>query len=270
MHCRDCGGARQDKTERLGDTGHGGGGAHHRAGPGSDRELSFDLRNFLLGDVTRAIARPKTTAIGAGAESLAAVTTRHHRARHQHDRRPAGGHRAHELRRYGLVAAAHEHDRVHRLRPDHFLGIDRHQVAIFEARGAEKHFAKRDGGEGDRQRAGREHPALDCVQQFGEVAVAIVETRRRIGDADHGLRQHRTRIAHGLREGAAEIEREIAVAIIGETVLQPVRAFSHPYIPRQITACGLARGPAQAGNVSLVTPPALLLNGARICLRDRS
>src|SRR5262249_615665 len=96
----------------------------------------------------------------------------------------------------------------------------------------------------------------------------IVETRRRIGDADHGLRQHRTRVAHGLREGAAEIEREIAVAVLGETVLQPVRRFSHPCIPRSIT--GMRLGPqASAGewNVSLVTPPAPLLNRARIWLR---
>jgi hypothetical protein len=188
VHRRDCGGARQDKTERLGDTGHGGGRAHHRAGPRGDCELSFDLRYFLLGDVTRAITRPETTTIGAGAESLAAMAARHHGASHQHDRRPAGGHRAHELRRHGLVAAAHEHDRVHRLRPNHFLRVNRHQVAVFEARGAEKDFAQRDRGEGDRQRAGCEHPALDRVQQFGEVAVAIVETGRRISDADHGLR----------------------------------------------------------------------------------
>ena len=188
VHRRDCGGARQDKTERLGDAGHGGGRAHHRAGPSGDCELSFDLRYFLLGDITRAITRPETTTIGAGAESLAAMAARHHGASHQHDRRPAGGHRAHELRRHGLVAAAHEHDRVHGLRPDHFLRVNRHQVAVFEARGAEKDFAQRDRGEGDRQRAGREHSALDRVQQFGEVAVAIVETGRRIGDADHGLR----------------------------------------------------------------------------------
>src|SRR5215468_3137130 len=41
-HCRD-----------LRGDGHGlhrGGRAHHRAGPGSDCELSFDLRNFLRGD----------------------------------------------------------------------------------------------------------------------------------------------------------------------------------------------------------------------------
>src|SRR5262249_2898036 len=61
---------------------------------------------------------------------------------------------------------------------------------------------------------------------FWEMPVAIVEGGRRICDADDGLLQQRTRVAHGLREGAAQVEREIAVAVVGEAVLEPVFAHS--------------------------------------------
>ena len=46
MHRRDRGGAGQDHAERLGDAGHGRGGAHHGAGAGGDRELALDLGNL--------------------------------------------------------------------------------------------------------------------------------------------------------------------------------------------------------------------------------
>ena len=183
----------------------------------STSEISASL------DIAGAIARPEAPAIGAGAEPLAAVAAGHHRPGHQHDRRPAGRDRAHELRRHGLVAAAHQHDRVHRLRADHLLGVDRHQVAVFQAGRAEENLAERNGRELDRQRARRQHAAFHRLQQFRKMAVTIVEARRRVGDADHRLSQHRARIAHGLREGAAQIEREVPVAVVGEAVLEAVR-----------------------------------------------
>jgi hypothetical protein len=161
---RDRGGTGQDETQRLCEAGHRGGRAHDSAGAGGHRELAFDLRNLLAAHVAGTIARPEAAAISAGAEPLAAVTAGHHRARHQHDRRTPGGDRAHELGRHGLVAATHEHDRVHRLRANHFLGVHRHQIAVLEAGGAQEDLAQRDRGKLDRQRAGRQHPALDGVQ----------------------------------------------------------------------------------------------------------
>ena len=151
MHGRDRRGARQAHAERLGETGHGRGGAHHRAGARGHRELAFDLRDFVGVDVAGAIARPEAAAIGAGAEPLAAIPPGHHRAGDQRDRRTVRRHRAHQLRRHGLVAAAHQHDRVHRLGADHFLGVDRHQIAEFQAGRREKNFAERDGREFERQ-----------------------------------------------------------------------------------------------------------------------
>ena len=219
VHGRDRRGAGQADAERFGEAGHGRGGAHHRAGAGGHRELAFDLGDFVGIDVAGAIARPEAAAIGAGAEPLAAVPAGHHRAGDQRDGGPVGGHRAHQLRRHGLVAAAHQHHRIHRLRADHFLGVDRHQVAVFEAGRREEHFAERNGREFQRQRAGGEHAAFHRRQQLGEMAVAIVEVRSGVSNADHRLVEHRARIAHGLRERAAQVAGEIAVAVIGEAVV---------------------------------------------------
>ncbi len=220
-------GAGQAQTERFGEASHGGGGAHHRAGPRRHRELAFDFRNLVRFDIAGAVARPEAAAIGAGAEPLAAIASGHHRPGDERDGRTVGGHRAHQLRRHRLVAAAHQHDGVHRLRPDHLLGVDRHQIAVFEAGRREKHFAERDGRKFQRQRAGSEHAALDRGEQLRKMAVAIVEVRARIGDADHRLVQQRARIAHRLRERAAQVAREIAIAVIGQAVVQSDNFFRH-------------------------------------------
>src|SRR5262249_25947290 len=83
------------------------------------------------------------------------------------------------------------------------------------------------GRELDRERARCRNTALDRLQEFREVAMAVVEARSCIGDPDDGLRQRRPRIAHGLGEGAAQIERKILVAVIGEAVPEAHRRFSH-------------------------------------------
>ena len=225
VHGGDRGGAGKNQPKRLGKACHGRGGAHHGAGSRGHGELALHRGNFFGVDIAGAIARPIAPAIGAGAKPLAVMAARHHRPGDESDRRAAGRHRAHELRRHGLVAAAHQHDGVHRLRAHHLLGVDRHQVAVFQAGRREKDLAERDGREFDRQRAGRQHAALHRVEQLGKVPVAIVEARRRVGDADHRLFQHGARQAHRLRERAPQIERKVAVAVVGEPVLEA--AFGH-------------------------------------------
>ena len=227
MHGRDGGGAGQDHAERFGEASHGRGGAHHRAGAGGGGEPRFNFGDFLVVDFAGAVLRPEAAAIGAGAEPLAVIAAGHHRARHQHDRRAAGRYRAHQLRWHGLVATAHQHHRVHRLRAHHLLGVHRHQIAEFHAGRIEEHLAERDGGKLDRQRAGGKHPAFHRVEQFRKMAVAIVEAGRGIGDADHRLFQHGAGIAHRQRKGAPQITREIAVAVIGEAERDADGFFAH-------------------------------------------
>ena len=118
----------------------------------------------------------KSTTIGAGAETFAAMASRHHWSCNQHDGRLTGRHRAHQLRRHRLVAAAHQNHSIHRLCPHHFLGVDRHQVAELETGRIEKNFTQRNGRKFNRQRASGQHAALHGLEHFREVTMAIIET----------------------------------------------------------------------------------------------
>jgi hypothetical protein len=236
MHGRDRGRAGQRHAERLGDAGHGAGGAHHRAGAGGGGEVVLDAADLRRVDLAGAEARPEAAAVGAGAEPLAAIGAGHHRPGDQLHRRLVGGERPHQLRRHGLVAAAHQHHRIHRLGADHLLRVHRHQVAELEAGRGEIGLAQRDGGELERQRAAGQHAALHGLEQLGKVAVAVVEAGGRVGDADHRAAEHRLAVAHRLGEGAAQIEREGGVAVVGEPAGQPgaglagrvLRLVAHP------------------------------------------
>ena len=100
----------------------------------------------------------------------------HHRAGDELDRRQVGRGRAHQLRRHGLVAAADQHHRVHRLGADHLLDVHRHEVAEHHAgRAAGTPRRARSVGNSSGSAAGREHAALHRLDQLGEVPVAVVE-----------------------------------------------------------------------------------------------
>jgi hypothetical protein len=107
-----------------------------------------------------------------------------HRPGGNDDGRNVRGRGRHELRRNRLVATADQHDRVDRLRPDHFLGIERHQVAQIHARRIGKRFVNRDRRKLHRQRAGEHHAALDGRNQLRNRRVARIEIAEGIGDAD--------------------------------------------------------------------------------------
>jgi len=57
-----------------------------------------------------------------------------------------------------------------------------------DAGGVEEHFAQRNCRKLDGQAAGADHAALHSVQQLWKMAMAVVETARRIGDAVVRLR----------------------------------------------------------------------------------
>ena len=192
MHGRDRRGAGQNETERLGDAGHGGGRAHHGAGAGGHRELAFDLRDFLVVDLAGAIARPEASAIGAGTEPLAAVTARSSSGRPPASP-PAAPADTAPISCAGTVLSQPPISTTASIgcaRIISSVSIDI-RLRYFRLVGLRKTSPSEIGRKLDRQCAGREHAALDRVQQVREMTVAIVEARRRVGDADHGLCQHR-------------------------------------------------------------------------------
>ena len=221
MNGGDRGGAGQRHAERLGDRGHGRGRAHHRAGAGGGDEAALDLLDLGLAHAAGAVLHPELAAIGAGADAVLAPAAGHLRPADELDRGLAGAGGAHELRRHGLVAAAHQHDRVHRLGADHLLGVHRHQVAELHRVRRQRRFVQRDGRELEREPAGRRDAALDRLDQLGEVAVAGIEAAVGVGDADHRARQLVEREALRARERAAHVDREIAVAVVRRPCRKP-------------------------------------------------
>jgi hypothetical protein len=123
--------------------------------------------------------------------------------------------RRHELRGHGLVAAADQHRRIHWLRGQHRLGVDRGEVAVVHRSREQRRLAQRYGRESQRQTAGGEDAPLHRLDQFRHGAVAIVVVRAGVDDPHHGLVEHRLGIAHGFGEGLAQIQREVAVAVVG-------------------------------------------------------
>ena len=162
----------------------------------------------------------------------------HHRARHELDRRTAGRRRAHQLRGHGLVAAADQHHRIHRLGADHLLHVHRHQVAEHHAGRVEEHLAQRDGRELARQAAGGQHAARHRLGELGHVAMAVVELARRDGDADDRLVQQLVGHAHRARHRAAQVAREVAIAVVREPAIQALSFGRH--VGLRVVECPLS------------------------------
>ncbi len=80
----------------------------------------------------------------------------------------------------------------------------------------QERLTERDDGEYEWQAAGREHTAPGGLDQVGHIAVAVVETARRVGDADDRARQQVVAIAHRAGERAPEIKGEVGITVMGE------------------------------------------------------
>ena len=231
-------------------------GAHDGAGAGRDRQPSLDGLDLIGVDRAGAVLRPEAPAVGARPKPLTLVAARRHRPSDELDGGEAGGGRAHQLRRHGLIAAADQHDRVHRLGTDHLLGVHRHEIAVHHAGRVEEHLAERDGRKRPRKRAGRKHPARDRLDELGHVAVAVVEARRRHGDAYHRLVQELAGDPHRARERAAQETREVAIAVVGQAPLEPMRLAAHATLRASLTA-GLLRYSAPSNSSRTRTMPPL-------------
>ena len=214
-----------DHAERLGDAGHGAGGAHDRAGAGGGREVALDL-----GDLGGARPRRRGSVAQKRRQSVQAPSRSpwYGRSASAPPRAwiagTSGGRGAHELGRHRLVAAAHQHDGVHRLGADHLLGVDRHEVAEFQAgRAAGRPRRARSVGNSIGRPPAASTPRFTASSSSGKWRWQLLKPLRRLRDADHRPREHLARIAHRLRERAAQIEREIAVAVVGEAVCEARR-----------------------------------------------
>ena len=87
----------------------------------------------------------------------------------------------------GLVAAAHQHAAVDRIRAQQLLGLHREQVAIEHRRRLLEHLGQRDRRHLEREAAGLQHAALHLLGALPEMRVAGVDVAPGVDDRDDRL-----------------------------------------------------------------------------------
>ncbi|MGF6297722.1 hypothetical protein OKW42_001052 [Paraburkholderia sp. WC7.3d] len=177
----------------------------------------------------RAEIRPEAPAVRARAKPLAAMSPGHHWTGHHHCvGGPLRGDRTHQHRRHGFAASAERHHRIHRLGTNHFLdGHHRHQIAIDQRSRRKEDLAKRNHRKYDRQCARREHAALDRLDHFGKVAMAVIETALRGADPDGRLVERFAGVNHRFGKRPAQIAREVVITLVRQAIVQTTRFLIH-------------------------------------------
>ena len=219
-----CGGGPrlgQAEAHDFGEIGHGAGRAHDGAGADGGNQLVVDLDHFGFIDLAGAEASPHATAIGAGAKALALVVAGFHWPRGQEDRGNFARGGSHDLGGQGLVTSPDQHDAVHRLGADHFLGFHRHQIAEVHRGRRGETLVNGDGRKDHGQRAIEHDAALHRFDQLRDVAVAGIVVGIGIGNADDRPIEGVVGIAHGLDECLAQKQGEPLIAIAGQLAPQP-------------------------------------------------
>ena len=135
-------------------------------------------------------------------------------------RRSTAVHRrgAHEQRGRRLVAAAHQHRAVDRIRAQHLLGLHREQVAVEHRRRLLERLRQRHRRHLEREPARLPHAALHVLDALLEVRVARVDVAPRVDDRDdrlaaviRGVEAH-LRGARAVAEGPQVVHAVPAVA----------------------------------------------------------
>ena len=217
VHGRDAGAAREHKAERLGQTRHRAGGAHHHARPVRRHQPSARAIEPGVIDLAGAAGRPEPPAVRARAQPLAFVVAGEHRPDRRHDRRHIRADSAHDLRGNRLVAAADEHHRVERQRAQHFLCVHGEQVPQDEARWIREGLVQRDRRKREGQPARHRHTPLNRGDELRSGGVTGVEVARRGGNADDRAIERLAREPGRFEEGLAQEPRECFVAIAGQS-----------------------------------------------------
>ena len=178
--------ARQGHPQRLGDGRHRRCRAHRHARAGGPRDALLELPPDARVETARLALRPILPHVRAAAEPLGPVATGEHGARGQEDRGQVGRDRAHEEPRDRLVAAPHEHGAVHRMAPQHLLGLEREQVAVEHRRRLHEHLGECEHRDLHRKPARLPDAALHLLHPLREVRVALRQVAPGVEDGDDG------------------------------------------------------------------------------------
>ena len=210
---RNGGAAGQHHPHRFGHAGDRARRAHDPAGSTAGHEVVGDFLDFFIIHRAGPIIGPESPAIGTGAETLSAMTAREHGAGNHADGRQVHACGGHQLGWNGFIAAANEDCSIHRLGPQHLLGIHGHQVAQEHRGRVGERFMQRDGRKFDRQPSCHQHAPGDSLDDFRNIGMTGIVTAVCIGDADHRPVQCRLAVAHRFDEGFAQIKRKFRISI---------------------------------------------------------
>ena len=111
----------------------------------------------------------------------APVAAQHRTGRHEH-RGQVHRRGAHDQARRRLVAAAHQHRAVDRVRPQQLLGLHRQEIAVQHRRRLLERLGQRHRRHLDREPAGRPHAALHLLHPLLEMRVARVDVAPGVDD----------------------------------------------------------------------------------------
>lgn len=104
------------------------------------------------------------------------------------------------------------------LRPNHFLRIHAHEIPQEHTRWTRKAFCDANGREVNRKSTSKLYPALRSLHELRRVAMAGIEARIRIYNADYGAGERIFAVAEGFDEDFAKEKTEVSVAIGCETL----------------------------------------------------
>jgi hypothetical protein len=175
--------------------------------PGRTGDAVFDLLPIIFGDVARAQLGPVLPGVGAGAEIFAFVIATQHRAGGHEDGRQVHRDCAHDERGRRLVAAAHQHAAVGRIRAEQLLAFHRKQVAIEHGRRLLERLGKADRRHLDGEPARLPDAAFDFFNALLEVRVARIDIAPRIDDRDDRLARVVASVKAHLRGARTVAER---------------------------------------------------------------
>ena len=187
MHGRNRRRARQRQPQRLGDRRHRRRGPHRHARARRSRDAFLDLAQRAFVEVAGLAFGPVLPDVGAAAEALGAEAAGQHRAGGHEDRGQVHRDRAHDQPGHGLVAPAHQHHAVDRVRSQDLLDLERQQVAVEHRRRLDEHLRQRQHRHLDREPAGLPHALLDVLRALAEVPVALLQVAPGVEDRDDRL-----------------------------------------------------------------------------------
>ena len=143
---------------------------------------------------------PIATAVGASTQTIALIGGGQHRSGWNRDNGHIHTGRAHQLRRYGLIATANQDDGINGLSAHHLFGIERHQITQIHAGWKCKGLMHRYGWKNHGHTSGLHHAAFGSFNHLRDIAMAWIEIAESVRNANNRSIERAIAKAHGFNK----------------------------------------------------------------------